>query len=123
MTSRTWLSRAIYWLVVGILVELSGIAIAQSILPQSRIAGKQFMIARYTKTAPVIDGVFSLAEWGSALPVYVEGTSSPATPPGVVPNIGLPYLVPPDSPADSSFTGLDSYLMRKTFPVTKTFAP
>jgi hypothetical protein len=33
----------------------------------------------------------------------VEGTSSPATPPGVVPNIGLPYLFPPDRPADSSF--------------------
>lgn len=62
------------------------------------------MIARYTKTPPVIDGVFSLAEWGRAVPVYVEGTSSPATPPGVVPNIGLPYLFPPDSPADSSFT-------------------
>jgi hypothetical protein len=88
--------------VVGTFVLLSS-AYSQSTAPNNRIAGKQFMVARYTKTPPVIDGVFSLAEWGRAVPVYVEGTSSPATPPGVVPNIGLPYLFPPDSPADSSF--------------------
>jgi Carbohydrate family 9 binding domain-like len=96
------LSRVACLLVVGTLVLLSN-AFCQSTAPKSRIAGKQFMVARYTKTPPVIDGVFSLSEWGRAIPVYVEGTSSPATPPGVVPNIGLPYLFPPDSPADSSF--------------------
>ena len=104
MTSPKWLSRVPCLLVVGTLLLLSRNAMSQS-SSQSRIAGKQFMVARYTKTPPVIDGVFSLAEWGRALPVYVEGTSSPATPPGVVPKIDwLPYLVPPDSPADSSFT-------------------
>ena len=103
MASPKCLSRVTRWLVVGTLVLLSNSAISQSVSPQSRIPGKQLMIARYTKTPPVIDGVFSLSEWGAAIPVYVEGTSSPATPPGVVPNIGLPYLFPPDSPADSSF--------------------
>src|SRR5215467_210199 len=104
MRSPKWLSRAPYLLVVGTLLLLSRSAISQSASPQSRIAGKQLMIARYTKTPPVIDRVFSLAEWGRAIPVSVEGTSSPATPPGVVPNIGLPYLFPPDSRSDSSFT-------------------
>src|SRR5215831_10934332 len=89
-------------LAVCILV-VSSAAIAQSTSPQSRIAGKQFMVARYTHTPPVIDGVFSPGEWRHAIPVYVEGSSHPATPPGVVPSIGLPYLFPPDSPADSSF--------------------
>ena len=103
MRSPKWLSRAPYLLVVGTLLLLSRSAISQSASPQSRIAGKQLMIARYTKTPPVIDGVFSPAEWARAVPVFVEGSSSPATPPGVVPNIGLPYLFPPDSPADSSF--------------------
>jgi hypothetical protein len=103
MASPKCLSSVTRWLVVGTLVLLSSSAISQSVSPQSRIPGKQFMIARYTKTPPVIDGVFSLSEWGAAIPVYVEGTSSPATPPGVVPNIGLPSLFPPDSPGDSSF--------------------
>jgi Carbohydrate family 9 binding domain-like len=104
MTSPRRLSGMVRLLVVGTIVLLSSSAISQSISPRSRIAGKQFMVARYTNTPPVIDGVFSLTEWGHAVPVYVEGTSSPATPPGVVPNIGLPHLFPPDSPADSSFT-------------------
>lgn len=104
MASSRRLSGMTCLLVVGTMVLLSSSAISQSVSPQSRIAGKQLMIARYTKTPPVIDGVFSLAEWGRALPVYVAGSSHPATPPGVVPNIGLPYLFPPDSPADSSFT-------------------
>ena len=104
MTSPRRLSGVTCLLVVGTLILLPSSAICQSTSPQSRIAGKQFMVARYTKTPPVIDGVFSLTEWGRALSVYVEGSSTPAIPPGVVPNIGLPYLFPPDSPADSSFT-------------------
>ena len=103
MTSPKWSSRVPFVLVVGTLLLLSRSAASQSASPQSRIAGKQFMVARYTRTPPVIDGVFSPAEWARAIPVFVEGSSSPATPPGVVPNIGLPYLFPPDSPADSSF--------------------
>ena len=63
------------------------------------------MVARYTSTPPVIDGVFSPEEWAGALPVYVAGSLHPATAPGVVPKIpGLPYLFAPDSPQDSSFT-------------------
>lgn len=104
MASPKCLSRVTRWLVVGTLVFLSSSAISQSVSPRNRIAGKQFMAARYTNVPPVIDGVFSLSEWGRAIPVNVEGTSSPATPPGVVPNIGFPYLLPPDSAADSSFT-------------------
>src|SRR5215469_16709571 len=105
MASPKCLSCVTHWLVVGTLVLLSSSAISQSVSPQSRIPCKQFMVARYTKTPPVIDGVFSLTEWGRALPVYVAGSLHPATPPGVVPNIpGLPFLLPPDSPADSSFT-------------------
>jgi len=88
-------------MVVGTLV-LSTSALAQE-KGKNRIPGKQFMVARYTNTPPVIDGVFSPGEWHRAVPVYVDG-STPATAPGVVPNIGLPYLFPPDSPADSSFT-------------------
>jgi hypothetical protein len=105
MTSPRWLSRVTCLLVVGTLVLLSGSALSDSTAPQSRIAGKQFMVARYTPTPPVIDGVFSLAEWGLAVPVYVAGSIHPTTPPGVVPNIpSLPFLFPPDTPADSSFT-------------------
>ena len=105
MTSPKGLSGVPGFLMVGtLLLLLSSSAISQAPPPQSRIAGKQLMIARYTKTPPVIDGVFSQAEWAGAIPVFVEGSSSPGTPPGVVPNIGLPYLFPPDSPADSSFT-------------------
>lgn len=104
MTSPKCLLCVTCLLVVGGSVLLSSAAISQS-SAQNRIAGKQLMIARYTKTPPVIDGVFSLAEWGGALPVYVAGSLHPSTPPGVVPKVpGLPYLFPPDSPADSSFT-------------------
>lgn len=102
MTSPKCLSRVASLVAVGTLLLFSRSATSQSV-PQSRIAGKQLMIARYAKTPPVIDGVFSPGEWAGAIPVFVEGSSSPATPPGVVPNIGLPYLFPPDSPADSSF--------------------
>lgn len=103
MTTPKWPSRVPCLLVVGTLLFFSRGAAAQA-TPQRRIAGKQLMIARYTDTPPVIDGVFSRAEWAGAMPVFVEGSRSPAVPPGVVPNIGLPYLFPPDSPADSSFT-------------------
>jgi hypothetical protein len=103
MTSPKWLLQVPSLLVIGTLLLFSRSATSQS-SPQSRIAGKQLMIARYTKTPPVIDGVFSPGEWAGSNPVFVEGSSSPATPPGVVPSIGLPYLFPPDSPADSSFT-------------------
>ena len=103
MTSPRRLSGMTCLLVVGTLLLSTG-AVSQS-SPQNRIAGKQFMVARYTKAPPVIDGVFSPGEWAAAIPVFVEGSSSPAIPPGVVPNIpSLPYLFPPDNPADSSFT-------------------
>jgi len=85
------------------LVVASTSALAQQGAAKTGIPGKQFMVARYTSTPPVIDGVFSPNEWRGALPVYVNG-NTPATAPGVVPNIGLPYLFPPDSPQDSSFT-------------------
>jgi hypothetical protein len=101
MTSPNRLCPITYLMVVGTLV-LSTSALAQE-KGTTRIPGKQFMVARYTNTPPVIDGVFSPGEWQRAVPVYVNG-STPATAPGVVPNIGLPYLFPPDSPADSSFT-------------------
>lgn len=103
MKSPKGLSHVPSLLVIGTLLLFSRSAASQS-PPQNRIAGKQLMTARYTKTAPVIDGVFSPGEWGGASPVFVEGSSSPDIPPGVVPSIGLPYLFPPDSPVDSSFT-------------------
>jgi len=71
---------------------------------ETTIPGKQVMIAKYTNRPPTIDGVFRPSEWRGAIPVYVDGTT-PATAPGVVPNIPwLPNLRPPDSPEDSSFT-------------------
>lgn len=104
MTSAKWLSRLPWFLVVGTLLLFSESVTSQS-SPQLRIAGKQIMVARYTKIPPAIDGVFSPGEWAGAIPIFVEGSSSPATPPGVVPKIpGVPYLFPPDNPADSSFT-------------------
>jgi hypothetical protein len=71
---------------------------------ETTIPGKQVMVANYTNHPPTIDGVFRPFEWIGAIPVYVDGTT-PATAPGVVPNIPwLPNLRPPDSPEDSSFT-------------------
>jgi hypothetical protein len=71
---------------------------------ETTIPGKQVMVANYTSHPPTIDGVFHPFEWRGAIPVYVDG-STPATAPGVVPNIPwLPNLRPPDSPEDSSFT-------------------
>ena len=102
MTSPKWSSRVAYFLVVGTLAVLSTNGLAET-ARQTRTPGKQFMVARYTKIPPAIDGVFSPAEWAGAVPVFVEGSRSPATPPGVVPNIGVPYLFPPDSSVDSSF--------------------
>jgi hypothetical protein len=94
------LCRTASLLVLGLFVLRSSSALAQH---ETKIPGKQFMVARYTSTPPVIDGVFSPGEWRRAIPVHVTG-STPATAPGVVPSIGLPFLFPPDSPADSSFT-------------------
>ena len=91
MTAPKWSSRVEYFLVVGTLAVLSTNGLAET-APQTRTPGKQFMVARYTKIPPAIDGVFSPAEWARAIPVFVEGSRSPATPPGVVPNIGVPYL-------------------------------
>lgn len=72
--------------------------------PETRIPGKQVMAANYTSHPPVIDGVFQPSEWAGANPVHVDG-NTPASAPGVVPNIPwIPTLLPPDSPADSSFT-------------------
>jgi len=99
MTGPKWLARTASLLVLGVFAVYCSSALAQ----ETKIAGKQFMVARYTNKPPVIDGVFSPQEWHRAIPVHVDG-STPATAPGVVPNIGLPFLFPPDSPADSSFT-------------------
>ena len=99
MTGPKWLARTASLLVLGLFVVQCSSALAQ----ETNIAGKQFMVARYTNQPPVIDGVFTPQEWHRAIPVHVDG-STPATAPGVVPNIGLPFLFPPDSPADSSFT-------------------
>jgi len=114
MTSRDWLRRVSGLLVpaLAILVAASttvqrknASALADEETPASILPGRQIMVARYTSTPPVIDGVFSPEEWASALPVYVAGSLHPATPPGVVPKVpSLPYLFAPDSPQDSSFT-------------------
>jgi len=94
--------RIAFGIVLGLLVFSSN-ALAGDDTNETRIPGKQFMVARYTNTPPIIDGIFRPGQWRGASPVYVDG-STPATAPGVVPNIGLPFLFPPDSPADSSFT-------------------
>jgi hypothetical protein len=99
MTGPKWLTRTACLLVLGLFVVHCSSALAE----ETKIPGKQFMVARYTNAPPVIDGVFSQQEWHRAIPVHVDG-STPATAPGVVPSIGLPFLFPPDSPADSSFT-------------------
>ncbi len=87
---------------LGVLALLTN-ARAQVGTVRSAIPGEQFMVAKHTNRPPVIVGVFSSAEWAGANPVSVNG-NRPATPPGVVPNIGLPFLFPPDTPADHSFT-------------------
>jgi hypothetical protein len=112
MTSRNWLFRVSALLVLGIFVAAStpvlrknGSALAQGESPASILPGRQIMVANYTSTPPVIDGVFSPEEWRGARPVYVAGSVHPASAPGVVPNDpSLPFLFPPDSPQDSSFT-------------------
>jgi hypothetical protein len=114
MTLRDWLRRvsALLVLALGILVAASttvqrknASTLADEETPASILPGRQIMVARYTSTPPVIDGVFSPEEWAGALPVYVAGSLHPSTPPGVVPkDPSLPYLFAPDSPQDSSFT-------------------
>jgi hypothetical protein len=101
MTSSKWLCSIAFLALLLPLVVLSSHALAAQ---ETRIPGKQIMVAKYTKKPPIIDGVFSPGEWHAAIPVYVVDSTTPATAPGVVPNIPqLPYLFPPDSPADSSF--------------------
>ena len=107
MTSPKWSSRVAYFLVVGTLAVLSTNGLAET-APQTRTPGKQFMVAQYTKIPPAIDGVFSPAEWGRAIPVFVEGSRSPATPPGVVPNIGLPYLFTAASTITTTISGVSA---------------
>ena len=104
MTSGNWPRRISALLVLVVLVATSNSALAQGETTGTKLPGRQIMIARYTSTPPVIDGVFSPEEWRGAVPVYVDGSKHPATAPGVVPNIGLPFLFSPDSPQDSSFT-------------------
>lgn len=87
---------------IGLWAALGGNA-NNSEARETTIPGKQVMVAKYTSHPPTIDGVFRPFEWRGAIPVYVDG-STPATAPGVVPNIPwLPNLRPPDSPRDSSF--------------------
>jgi hypothetical protein len=71
---------------------------------ETSLAGQQLIIARYTNTPVVIDGVFAPREWSAAIPVHVKA-NKPATAPGLVPNLPfLPFLVPPDNQDDSSYT-------------------
>jgi len=91
------------FMIVGLFI-VHGINAYYPAAPGTTIPGKQIMVTNYTSHPPIIDGVFRPWEWMGAAPVYVDG-STPGTPPGIVPKIDwLPYLVPPDSPADSSFT-------------------
>jgi hypothetical protein len=92
MTSGNW-PRRISSLLVVVLVAASNSALAQGETTGTRLPGRQIMVARYTSTPPVIDGVFSPEEWRGAVPVYVDGSKHPATPPGVVPNIGPTVFV------------------------------
>jgi len=86
---------------LGLFVAVGGNANIESL--ETTIPGKQVMVANYTTHPPAMDGVFRPYEWLEAFPVYVDG-STPATAPGIVPNIPwLPNLRPPDSPQDSSF--------------------
>lgn len=104
MTSPKSLCGIASLLLLALLVVVSSDTVAQVGTQETSIPGKQFMIAKYTSTPPVIDGVFSPGEWQGAISVYVDG-STPATAPGVVPkDPSLPFLFPPDSPASSSFT-------------------
>lgn len=75
MTSPNWLRQVSGLLVQGVLVAGSSTvlrknrtALAQEETPASILPGRQIMVARYTGTPPVIDGVFSPGEWGDALP-------------------------------------------------------
>src|SRR5438874_852876 len=71
---------------------------------ETNIAGTQVMVARHTRTAVSIDGIFNPEEWSAAIPIHVNG-SKPGGAPGVVPNLPfIPFLFPPDSRQDSSFT-------------------
>ena len=93
-------SRTAVLVVLGLVVALSANVFAQN---ETTIPGRQVMVAHYPRHAPVIDGVLRPSEWRDAKAVYIDGTT-PTTAPGIVPSIGLPFLFPPDSPADSSFT-------------------
>src|SRR6266566_2615383 len=50
-------------------LQRNGSALAQEETPATILPGRQIMVANYTRTPPVIDGVFSPGEWGGALPV------------------------------------------------------
>jgi Carbohydrate family 9 binding domain-like len=70
---------------------------------ETSIAGQQLIIARYTNTPAVIDGVVAPGEWTAAIPVHVKA-NHPATAPGLVPNLPDLLLFPPDNQDDSSYT-------------------
>ena len=80
MTASNRLPRIEYLVLVGLVIGLSAGAFASG---ETRIPGKQLMMARHTNTPPTIDGVFSVGEWKDASPIHVDG-STPATAPGVV---------------------------------------
>jgi hypothetical protein len=73
----------------------------QTVLAKQRssASGKQLMTARWTASAPQIDGVMSPGEWSRAVPVHVNFVQ-PSTSPGII-EAGF---VPPDNPRDLSYT-------------------
>ena len=72
--------------------------------------GQQTMTARWTDTPAVIDGVIGPGEYSAAIPVRVN-FNQPTTTPGIAPShdVGSPpygksWNLPPDNPADLSYT-------------------
>jgi hypothetical protein len=65
--------------------------------------GLQAAVARWTDTAPVVDGDLAPGEYGGAIPLQVT-FEDVTTYPGVIPGFGAsPAYVPPSSPDDLSF--------------------
>ena len=65
--------------------------------------GQQMITARWTDTAPGIDGAIGPGEYSAAIPLHV--TFVQPTYPGVVPDLGTEYEWPwPENPDDLSYT-------------------
>jgi hypothetical protein len=87
--------KGLYLVVSLLLMSAAGVLTS----PPAAVAGTQQITARQTSRPVAIDGVPGPAEWSAAIPVHVTA-SQPGGPPGVVPW----WILPPDNPADSSFT-------------------